>query len=74
MSLQALDGKYDAYMFGLGGPKSENVEKPWVFVGFFEGAKGQEDSKSGKKYLRRLFFGEKATKKGAKREQMSFQT
>ena len=26
-----MKGKYDAYMFGLGGPKSENVEKPLVF-------------------------------------------
>ena len=25
-----MRGKYDAYMFGLGGPKNENVEKPLV--------------------------------------------
>ena len=44
-----MKGKYDAYMFGLGGPKSENVEKPLVFKGFLRGAKGQEHSKSRKK-------------------------
>ena len=35
-----MKGKYDAYIFGLGGPKSENVEKPLVFLRFFEGGKG----------------------------------
>ena len=74
MSLQALDGKDDAYMFGFGGPISENVEKPMVFKGFFEGPKGQEHSKSGNKQLRIFFFCEKATKNLAKREQMSLQT
>ena len=44
-----MKGKYDEYMFGLGGPKSENVEKPLVFKGFLRGAKGQEHSKSRKK-------------------------
>ena len=29
-----MKGKYDAYMFGLGGPNSENVEKPFFFKGF----------------------------------------
>ena len=35
-----MKGKYDAYMLGLGGPKSENVEKPLVFVCFFDRAEG----------------------------------
>ena len=61
-----MRGKYDAYMFGLGGPKSENVEKPLVFKGFLRGAKGQEHSKSRKKWMRKWFLVEKATKKGAK--------
>ena len=34
-----MKGKYDAYMFGLGGPKSENVEKPLVLRLLFEGSK-----------------------------------
>ena len=29
----------------LVGPKSENVEKPFVFVCFFQGQKGEEDSR-----------------------------
>ena len=43
-----MKGKYDAYMFGFGGPKGEHVEKPLVFKGFLRGAKGQEHSKSRK--------------------------
>ena len=60
-----MKGKYDAYMFGLGGPESENVEKPLVFEGFLKGAKGQDHSKSRKKLMRKGFLVEKATKKGA---------
>ena len=63
-----MKGKYDAYMFGLGGPKSENVEKPVVFKGFLRGAKGQEHSKSRKKWMRKWFLVEKATKKRSKTE------
>ena len=66
-----MKGKYDAYMFGLGGPKSENVEKPLVFKGFLRGAKGQEHSKSRKKSMGKLFLVEKATQKEQNREQMS---
>ena len=29
-----MKGKYGAYMFRLGGPKSENVEKPLVLYVF----------------------------------------
>ena len=61
-----MKGKYDAYMFGLGGPKSENVKKPVVFKGFLRGAKGQEHSKSRKKLMRKRLLVEIATKKGAK--------
>ena len=61
-----MKGKYDAYMFGLGWPESENVEKPLVFKGVLRGAKGQEHSKSRKKQMRKWFLVEKATKKGAK--------
>ena len=61
-----MKGKYDAYMFGLGGPKGENVEKPLVFKGFLRGAKGQEHSNSRKKLMRKWFLVEKVTKKGAK--------
>ena len=56
MSLYALDGRYDAYMFGLGGPKSENVEKPLVFKGFFEGAKGARTLQEWKKVVERMVF------------------
>ena len=51
-----MKGKYDAYMFGLGGPKSENVEKPLVFNGFLRGATGQEHSKSRKKADEKVVF------------------
>ena len=61
-----MRGKYDAYMFGLGGPKSENVENSYVFKCFLRGAKGQEHSNSRKKSMRKLFLVEKAIKKGAK--------
>ena len=61
-----MKGKYDAYMFGLGGPTSENVEKPLVLKGFLRGAKGQEHSKNRKKSMRKWVLVEKATKKGAK--------
>ena len=61
-----MKGKYDAYMFGLGGPKTENVKKPCVFKGFLRGAKGPEHSKSRKKSMRNWFLVEKATKTGAK--------
>ena len=36
-----MKGKYDAYMFGLGGPKSENVEKPLVLKVFLGGQRGK---------------------------------
>ena len=52
-----MKGKYDAYMFGLGGPKSENVEKPLVFKSFLRGAKGQEHSKSRKESMRKWCLG-----------------
>ena len=52
---------------GLVGPKSENVEKPFVFKSFLKGAKGQEHSKSRKKSMRKWFLVEKATQKGAKK-------
>ena len=61
-----MKGKYDAYMFGLGGPKSENVENPVVFKGFLRGAKGQEHSKNKKKSMRKWFLDEISTKKAAK--------
>ena len=61
-----MKGKYDVYMFGLGGPKNENVEKPLVFIGFLRGAKGQEHSKSRKKSMRKWFLVEKTTRKGPK--------
>ena len=61
-----MKGKYDAYMFGLGGPRSENVEKQMVFKGCLRGAKGQEHSKSRNKSMRKWLLVEKATKKGAK--------
>ena len=35
----ALNCKCDGYMCRLGGAKSENVEKPRVFVCFFEGSR-----------------------------------
>ena len=61
-----MKGKYDAYMFGLGGPESENVEKPLVFKRFLREAKGQQHSKSRNKLMRKWFLVEKAIKKGAK--------
>ena len=62
----------DVYMFGLGGPISENVDKPLVFQGFFEGAKVARSLQEWKKVVEKMVFGDKATKKEAKREQMSF--
>ena len=35
---------------GLVGPKSENVDFSLVFVCFFEGQRGEEKSKTAKKY------------------------
>ena len=52
-----MKGKYDAYTFGLGGPKTENVENPLVFKGFLRGAKGQEHSKRRKKVNEKKVFG-----------------
>ena len=66
-----MKGKYDAYMFGLGGPKTENVKKAICFKGFLRGAKGQEHSKSRKKLMRKWFLVEKRPKKEQNREQMS---
>ena len=43
-------------MFGLGGPKSEHVEKPLVFKGFFEGAKGARTLQEWKKVVEKMFF------------------
>ena len=43
-------------MFGLSGPISENVEKPLVFKGFFEGAKGARALQEWKKIVERMVF------------------
>ena len=32
--------RYDAYMYGLGGAKSENVEKPFVLKVLLKGSRG----------------------------------
>ena len=42
-SRKTLDGKCDGYMWGLGGPKSGNVEKVLVFNAFFKGSIGPRD-------------------------------
>ena len=43
-------------MVGLGGPKSENVEKPLVFIGFFEGAKGARTFREWKRVMEKIGF------------------
>ena len=43
-------------MFELGGPKSENVEKPQVFKGFFAGAKGARTLQEWKAVVGKMVF------------------
>ena len=43
-------------MFGLGGPISENVEKPLVFKGFFEGGKVARTLKEKKRVVEKTVF------------------
>ena len=52
-----MKGKYDAYMFGLGGPKSENVEKTLVFKGFLRGGKEAITFQEQKKVDEKWVFG-----------------
>ena len=43
-------------MFGLGGPISENVEKPLVFKGFLEAAKVARTLQEWKKVVDKMAF------------------
>ena len=43
-------------MYGVGGPISENVEKPRVFNGFFEGAKVARTFQEWKEVVEKMVF------------------
>ena len=46
----------DVYMFGLGRPISENIEKPLVFQGFFEGGKVARTIQDWEKIVGKMIF------------------
>ena len=46
----------DVYMFGLGGPRSKNIEKTMVFGGFFEGGKVARTIQEWKKVVEKMVF------------------
>ena len=48
--------RYDAYMYGLGGTKSENVEKPLVLKVFLKGSKGARAPQECKQLVEKCGF------------------